>query len=80
VQQLGGGIHTKVNVYSDTLDHVKGSSFINMMMALHFVIVVIELLIILWNIWFGVLLKLQGWIRAKQREYRASNFFSIQKK
>jgi hypothetical protein len=78
VQQLGGGIQTDVNVYSSTLDHVKGSTFIDMMMSLHFVIVIIELLVIFWNIWFGVLVKLQGWIRAKQREYRASNFFSIQ--
>jgi hypothetical protein len=80
VQQLGGGIHTDVNVYSSTLNHVKGSTFIYMMMALHIVIVIIEVLVIFWSIWFEVLVKLQGWIRAKQREYRASNFFSTQKK
>lgn len=80
MQQLGGGIHTDVNVYSASLNHVKGSIYLDMMMALHIVIVIIELLVIFWNIWFEVLVKLQGWIRAKQREYRASNFLSIQKK
>jgi hypothetical protein len=80
VQQLGGGIHTDVNVYSSSLNHVKGSTFIDMMMALHVVIVIVELLVIFWNIWFEVLVKLQGWISAKQREFRASNFFSTQKK
>lgn len=77
MQQLGGGIHTEVKVYPTPLVHVKGGTYTSMMMFLHFSIVAIELLVILWNVWSGVLVKLQGWIMAKQREYDASNYLTI---